>query len=89
VRTAQTLRDLPEISLAFREGRLSYTKVRALTRVAAMHDENALVRHALGATAPDVEERCRQIRNVHRTRCVTRCVLGKGGARASRASPPS
>ncbi len=65
VRTAQALRDLPGISLAFREGRLSYTKVRALTRVAAMHDEDALVRYALGATAPDVEERCRQIRNVH------------------------
>jgi Domain of unknown function (DUF222)/HNH endonuclease len=65
VRTAQALRDLPGISLAFREGRLSYTKVRALTRVAAMHDEDALVRYALDATAPDVEERCRQIRNVH------------------------
>ena len=65
VRTAQALRDLSEISLAFREGRLSYTKVRALTRVAAMHDECALVRYALDATAPDVEERCRQIRNVH------------------------
>jgi hypothetical protein len=65
VRTAQALRDLPGISLAFREGRLSYTKVRALTRVAAMHDEDALVRYALQATAPDVEERCRQIRNVH------------------------
>lgn len=65
VRTAQALRDLPEISLAFREGRLSYTKVRALTRVAALHDEGALVRYALGATAPNVEERCRQIRNVH------------------------
>ena len=65
VRTAQALRDLPGISLAFREGRLSYTKVRALTRVAALHDEDALVRYALDATAPDVEERCRQIRNVH------------------------
>jgi hypothetical protein len=65
VRTAQALRELPGISLAFREGRLSYTKVRALTRVAAMLDEDALVRYALGATAPDVEERCRQIRNVH------------------------
>ena len=65
VRTAQALRDLPEISLAFSEGRLSYTKVRALTRVAEMHDEAALVRYALDATAPDVEERCRQIRNVH------------------------
>jgi hypothetical protein len=65
VRTAHALRDLSEISLAFSEGRLSYTKVRALTRVAAMHDESALVRYALSATAPDVEERCRQIRNVH------------------------
>jgi hypothetical protein len=65
VRTAQALRDWPAISLAFREGRLSYTKVRALTRVAALHDEQALLRYALDATAPQVEERCRQIRNVH------------------------
>jgi hypothetical protein len=64
VRTAQALRDLPSISLAFREGRLSYTKVRALTRVAALHDEDLLLRYALDATAPQVEERCRQIRNV-------------------------
>jgi hypothetical protein len=64
VRTAQALRDLPSISLAFREGRLSYTKVRALTRVVALHDEDALLRYALDATAPQVEERCRQIRNV-------------------------
>ncbi len=64
VRTAQALRDLPGISLAFREGRLSYTKVRALTRVAALHDEDSLLRYALESTAPQVEERCRQIRNV-------------------------
>ncbi len=63
VRTAQALRDLPETSLAFREGRLSYTKVRALTRVAAVHGEDALLRYALDASAPAVEERCRQIRN--------------------------
>ena len=65
VRTAHALRDLPAVSLAFSEGRLSYTKVRALTRVTAMHDEDSLVRYALQASAPDVEERCRQIRNVH------------------------
>jgi hypothetical protein len=65
VRTAQALRDLPAVARAFSEGRLSYTKVRALTRVAAMHDEDALVRYALASTAPAVEERCRQIRNVH------------------------
>jgi hypothetical protein len=39
--------------------------VRALTRVAAQHGEDSLLRYALDATAPDVEERCRQIRNVH------------------------
>jgi len=65
VRTAQALRDLPEISLAFSDGRLSYTKVRAMTRVAAEHGEDDLLRYALDATAPDVEERCRQIHNVH------------------------
>ena len=64
VRTAHALRDLPGISLAFREGRLSYTKVRALTRVTAVHDEDSLLRYALDATAPQVEERCKQIRNV-------------------------
>jgi hypothetical protein len=63
VRTARALRELPQISLAFRDGRLSYTKVRALTRVAAVHGEDALLRYALAATAPQVEERCRQIRN--------------------------
>jgi hypothetical protein len=43
---------------------LSYSKVRALTRVAQMHDEETLLDYALRATAPQVEERCRQIRNV-------------------------
>ena len=64
VRTAQALRTLPEISAAFADGRLSYSKVRALTRVAHIHDEDLLLAYALQATAAQVEERCRQIRNV-------------------------
>ena len=64
VRTAHALRSLPAISAAFEEGRLSYSKVRALTRVAQVHDEDLLLAYALNATAPQVEERCRQIRNV-------------------------
>jgi hypothetical protein len=64
VRTAQALRGLPAISAAFADGRLSYSKVRALTRVSQMHDEDTLLDYALRATAPQVEERCRQIRNV-------------------------
>ena len=39
VRTAHALRTLPKISAAFADGRVSYTKVRALTRVAQAHDE--------------------------------------------------
>src|SRR5262245_25077214 len=34
VRTAHALRSVPAIAAAFSEGRLSYSKVRALTRVA-------------------------------------------------------
>jgi hypothetical protein len=64
VRTAQSLRGMPAISAAFADGLLSYSKVRALTRVVRMHDEDALLDYALRATAPQVEERCRQIRNV-------------------------
>ena len=64
VRTAQALRAMPATSDAFADGRLSYSKVRALTRVADLHDEDSLLAYALSATAPQVEERCRQIRNV-------------------------
>jgi hypothetical protein len=63
VRAAHALRALPAISAAFADGRLSYSKVRALTRVAHACDEVILLAHALDATAAQVEERCRQIRN--------------------------
>src|SRR5262245_26270239 len=63
VRTAHALRALPAISAAFADGRLSYTKVRALTRVAQHDNEDLLLAYALQATAPQVEERCQQIRN--------------------------
>src|SRR5688572_28059921 len=64
LRTAHALRSLPAISAAFADGRLSYSKVRALTRVAQMRDEDLLVAYALSTTAENVEERCRHIRNV-------------------------
>ncbi len=64
VRAAHALRSLPAISAAFEQGRLSYSKVRALTRVAQIHDEDLLLAYALDATVQRVEERCRQIRNV-------------------------
>ncbi len=64
VRTAQALRRLPQISRSFAEGHLSYSKVRALTRAADEHSEDVLLAYALTATATQVEERCRQMRNV-------------------------
>src|SRR5690606_15610387 len=44
------------------EGRLSYSKVRALTRVAGRHNEDELLAFALTSTAAQVEERCRELR---------------------------
>jgi hypothetical protein len=64
VRSAHALRALPAIAAAFADGRLSYSKVRALTRVAHLHDEDLLLKYALNANVARVEERCRQIRNV-------------------------
>jgi hypothetical protein len=64
VRTAHALRSLPAIAAAFAEGRLSYSKVRALTRVADVQQEDLLLAYALSTTAENVEERCRQMRNV-------------------------
>ena len=64
MRTAQALRALPKISSAFAEGRVSYTKVRALTRVANAENEELLLSHALRAPACEIEERVRQMRNV-------------------------
>ncbi len=64
MRTAHALRALPAIAAAFETGRLSYSKARALTRVAHLHNEDLLLKYALDATVPQVEERCRQIRNI-------------------------
>jgi hypothetical protein len=63
VRVAHALKDLPEISIAFSEGTLSYSKVRALTRVATPVNEASLLAFARSTTATRVEERCQQLRN--------------------------
>jgi hypothetical protein len=62
VRVAHALKVLPTIAMAFAEGRLSYSKVRALTRVARRENEDALLGFALATTATRVEERCRELR---------------------------
>ena len=62
VRVAHALKTQPTIGLAFARGELSYSKVRALTRVAGRDNEDALLKFALRTTAARVEERCRELR---------------------------
>jgi hypothetical protein len=51
VRVAKALRRMPSITSLFREGRLSYSKVREVTRVVDVIDEQRLAGLALTATA--------------------------------------
>jgi len=62
VRVAHALKTLPGICEVFASGELSYSKVRALTRVANTGNEEALLVFALRATATHVAERCRELR---------------------------
>ncbi|HMC72455.1 MAG TPA: DUF222 domain-containing protein [Mycobacteriales bacterium] len=56
VRVARKLPELPLVSQAFHEGRLSYSKVRALTRCATPEKEADLVAAAECATAAQMEQ---------------------------------
>lgn len=62
VRVAHALTSLPRISAAMAEGRLSYAKVRALTRVADTATEEILLMIALHGTADHVEKTVRAFR---------------------------
>jgi len=62
VRVAHALKTLPGIALSFSRGELSYSKVRALTRVARPDNEDTLKAFALKTAASRVEERCRELR---------------------------
>jgi len=62
VRVAHALKALPGICAAFASGELSYSKVRALTRVASRANEDDLLVFALRSTAAHVAERCRELR---------------------------
>ncbi len=64
VRVAHALERLPLISAAMARGELSYSKVRALTRVACAGTEAALLEMALHGTAGQVERLVRQYRRV-------------------------
>ncbi len=62
VRVARALKTLPLVCKEFAAGKLSYSKVRALTRVADRQNEDLLVAFALRHSASVVAERCRELR---------------------------
>jgi len=62
VRVAGCLADLPLIDKALRSGQISYSKVRALTRVATPETEQHLLDIAAHSTAAQLEKICRLYR---------------------------
>ena len=75
LRVAKALFFLPHISGAYQNGELSYSKVRAMTRVATETTERELLGYARKATASQVDQHCAGLRNVQQkfsTPCANR-----------------
>jgi hypothetical protein len=70
VRVARALRSLPLLAAEFATGRLSYSKVRAVSRVATPETESTLVEWALHATAAQLDRLVAAQRRVSRTAVV-------------------
>ncbi len=66
VRVAHALAELPQTSAAFREGRISYSKVRAITRVATPENEDYYLMIAHHGTAAHVERLVSSMRRLSR-----------------------
>ena len=62
IRVAHALRELPSISEAMRLGTISFSKVRAITRVATPAIEERLLEYASYTTAAQLERLCRGVR---------------------------
>lgn len=63
LRVARALWRLPQIDAAFAKGQLSYSQVRAVTRVADQDNETALLNYALDRSADQLERYCSRLRN--------------------------
>lgn len=68
VRVARALRQMPTVSATFREGRLSYSKVREISRVVDLVDEAELCELALTATAAQLARMISSYRTAAGTR---------------------
>lgn len=71
VRVAHALPDLPKISEKLRRGEISYSKVRAMTRVATVKNEDFLLSIAKYGTAAHVERVVRNYRTMNRNEALT------------------
>jgi len=67
VRVAHCLEDLPQIDTSFAAGEISYSKVRAMTRVATAKNEDFLLRIAQHGTASHVEKVVAKYKGVQTT----------------------
>jgi hypothetical protein len=72
VRVAHALKDLPKTSQTFRKGKISYSKVRAITRVATPRNENYMLMIAHFGTANHVEHLVRNYRSVKRNEALVK-----------------
>jgi len=72
VRVAHALKELPQMSAALRNGEISYSKVRALTREATTENEAYMLSFARHATASHVERLVRNYRKVKRNEALER-----------------
>src|SRR5690606_1139715 len=72
VRVAHALKDLPKISQTFRKGKISYSKVRAITRVATRKNEKYLLMISHFGTAHHVEHLVRNYRSVKRNEALAK-----------------
>ena len=100
VRVAQALPSLPKVCESFAAGRLSYSKVRAITRVATPENEELLVQYGESATAAHLEKVLRGYRHVrrleeardaalqHETRYVRHWIDDEGYVRIEARYPP-
>jgi hypothetical protein len=66
VRVARALSELPLIAAAMERGELSYSKVRAITRVAESSNEQLLLDMARGATGAQLDRLCGKFRSLDR-----------------------
>ena len=82
VRAARALRSLPLIDAAFERGEISYSKVRAMTRVATPENEAELLNIARHGTAAHMERLVRAYR-----RCRKQVETARGEAARSELTP--